>query len=249
MQLDWVTFVLEVVNFLVLVWILQHFLYKPVLATIARRREAIEKQLADAKATEQTADDLAKKYRDRLSEWQKEKESLRAKADVEIDKERQRRLAEIQQELDREQERRKAIETRQAAELRSKFRQEANAEALDFAASLLGRIASPEVEGRLVAVLLQDLESLPLEKREAVRDAFASANGKAQIASAYPLADGDQQQIVAALQSISDSPIDAQFSTETSVVAGLRVSIGPIVLRANIADELQFFGEGPVNAV
>ena len=32
MELDWTTFVLEIVNFLVLVWILQRYLYRPVLA-------------------------------------------------------------------------------------------------------------------------------------------------------------------------------------------------------------------------
>ena len=45
-----VHFVLEIINFLVLVWILKRFLYKPVLDVIARRRAGIEKTLADAEA-------------------------------------------------------------------------------------------------------------------------------------------------------------------------------------------------------
>ena len=50
MELNWSTFVLEILNFLVLVWILKRFLYKPVLAVIARRREGIEKSLAEARS-------------------------------------------------------------------------------------------------------------------------------------------------------------------------------------------------------
>jgi len=48
LELSWSTFLLEIINFLVLVWILKHFLYKPVLDVIARRRSGIEKTLADA---------------------------------------------------------------------------------------------------------------------------------------------------------------------------------------------------------
>ena len=38
MELDWTTFVLEVINFLVLVWILRRYLYRPVLNTLAARK-------------------------------------------------------------------------------------------------------------------------------------------------------------------------------------------------------------------
>ncbi len=48
MELNWTTFALEIVNFLILVWILKRFLYKPVLEAIARRKTAIDKTLSDA---------------------------------------------------------------------------------------------------------------------------------------------------------------------------------------------------------
>ena len=49
MEFSWTTFTFEVINFLALVWILQHFLYQPVTAAIARRKSAIESELAAAK--------------------------------------------------------------------------------------------------------------------------------------------------------------------------------------------------------
>ncbi len=38
MELNWSTLLLEIVNFLVLVWILKRFLYRPVLQVIEERR-------------------------------------------------------------------------------------------------------------------------------------------------------------------------------------------------------------------
>ena len=41
MQFDWWTFALQVVNFLILVWLLQHFLYGPVQSAYSAVRDRI----------------------------------------------------------------------------------------------------------------------------------------------------------------------------------------------------------------
>ena len=58
MEFDWTTFILEIINFLILVWILKRFLYRPVLGVVARRRAGIEKTLADARRIEAEAGEL-----------------------------------------------------------------------------------------------------------------------------------------------------------------------------------------------
>lgn len=46
---DWRLFIAQVINFLVLFFVLRKFLYKPMVAMLERRRETIEKSLEDAK--------------------------------------------------------------------------------------------------------------------------------------------------------------------------------------------------------
>src|SRR5580700_2283763 len=48
MLIDWFTVAAQVVNFLILVWLLKRFLYKPVLAAIDEREKRIATQLQDA---------------------------------------------------------------------------------------------------------------------------------------------------------------------------------------------------------
>jgi len=52
MQFDWSTLVLQTVNFAILVWLLQRFLYQPVLRLVDARRAEIEKQYAEAQSVE-----------------------------------------------------------------------------------------------------------------------------------------------------------------------------------------------------
>ena len=56
MQFDWVTFLLEFVNFLVLVWLLTRFFYKPVRNVIEARKKSIEHKIAEAEKTRTEAD-------------------------------------------------------------------------------------------------------------------------------------------------------------------------------------------------
>ena len=55
MQFNWWTFLLQTVNFAVLVWLLHRFLYRPVLRVIAARRGEIDKQYEQAKAAQSEA--------------------------------------------------------------------------------------------------------------------------------------------------------------------------------------------------
>ena len=55
MQFDWWTLLLQIVNFLVLVWLLHRFLYRPVQTVIAKRRALANSVLADATAKQAAA--------------------------------------------------------------------------------------------------------------------------------------------------------------------------------------------------
>ena len=46
MLIDWFTVAAQAVNFLILVWLLKRFLYKPVLAAVDEREKRITAQLA-----------------------------------------------------------------------------------------------------------------------------------------------------------------------------------------------------------
>ena len=50
MLIDWFTVIAQVVNFLILVWLLKRFLYRPILDAIDAREKRIALALADADA-------------------------------------------------------------------------------------------------------------------------------------------------------------------------------------------------------
>jgi len=65
MLIDWFTVGAQVLNFLILVWLLKHFLYKPILNAIDAREKRIASELADADAKKSEAKRSAMTFKTR----------------------------------------------------------------------------------------------------------------------------------------------------------------------------------------
>lgn len=243
MELDLTTFILEIINFLVLVWLLQRFLYKPVLRVMNARRAAISDSLAQAKQKQDEAETLKQQYENRLASWRQERDQARQQLQAEIDKERRRLLAELQSELDGRAKKEEVLTQRRDEERLRQARQQARQLAQQFAARLLARLANAAVEAQLLHVLLEDLATLPQAQRKNLAEARQRAPGPALVESAYPLPVPQRESLCAALRELLGTALECEFREDAALLAGLRISIGPHRLQANIKEELRFFGE------
>ncbi|HWQ12793.1 MAG TPA: hypothetical protein VNL77_08335, partial [Roseiflexaceae bacterium] len=109
MAFDWLTFGFEIVNFLVLVWLLHRLLYRPVLAMIQRRRDEIAASTQAAEALRAEAEQLKAEYDRRLEDWAGERARARRELDEELERERQRRLQALETELAERRQREAAL--------------------------------------------------------------------------------------------------------------------------------------------
>ena len=243
MELNWSTFLLEIINFLVLVWILKRFLYKPVLDVIARRRAGIEKTLADAKALHDEAQVLREQYEQRLTRWEDERQKGRAQLQHEIEAERGRPMEELQDLLAREREKAQVIEQRELAEALRRNQETALAHGARFASRLLGFAAGPELEKRLLELLLDAIGSLSTERLEALRDGTRKPASDVVIISAFPLADVQRARLTEALTTTLATEVSPRYEEDPELLAGLCISIGSWTLGANLRDELKGFAE------
>ncbi len=80
MLIDWFTVGAQAVNFLILVWLLKRFLYKPVLAAVDAREKKIAAQIADAAALDAKAQAERADLHQRSEALNREREGLLRKA-------------------------------------------------------------------------------------------------------------------------------------------------------------------------
>ncbi|MDX2314948.1 MAG: F0F1 ATP synthase subunit delta [Gammaproteobacteria bacterium] len=243
MELSWSTFLLEIINFLVLAWILKRFLYRPVLDVIARRRAGIEKTLSDAEARHDEAQVLREQYEQRLTRWEDERRQGRAELQHEIEEERARRMKELQDLLVTERKKAQVIEQRELAEALRRNEATALAHGARFASRLLGYASGPELEARLLELLLDEIGTLSTERLEALRRGIGEPASDVVIATAFPLADVQRARLTEALTTALAMEVSPRYEADSELLAGLSVSIGSWTLGANLRDELKGFAE------
>jgi len=243
MQLSWSTFLFEIVNFLVLVWILKHFLYQPVLNVIARRRGEIEGQLAESQRLQSEAGQLKSDYENRLDDWDKERQRLRDDLARKLETERAQQLEALQADLAAEREKARVAETRRQEDAARETEQQALQQGAQFAASLLGEAAGPELEARLADILLDELEKVSDDRAGAIRKQWGEPPAAIRVESAFPL-DGDRRRrLEKKLKGLLDLDLPVNFEQKPELLAGLQVTVGAWVMQVNLRNELKGFAE------
>lgn len=242
MELDWSTFLLEIINVLVLVWLLKRFLYRPVMAVIEERKAAIAKTVADANCLQGEAKALQEQYETRLVGWEQEKEKARVQLQGEISAERQRRLAALQADLDKERQQASVRENQRIKEIVRQAEATAILHGTQFAAALLSRVTGPELEAKLIGVALEDLSQLPRPQVDAIKAALPT-NAVGRVTTALPLDQVSRDRLTKTVEGLIERTLVWEFVEDLHLLAGLRVSLGGWMLRANLEDELKFFAE------
>jgi F-type H+-transporting ATPase subunit b len=243
MGLDWSTFLLEVVNFLILIWILKRFLYAPVKAAIEERRQRVEAVLEEAHATRADAEGLRADYEARMEEWEATRARARGELEQEMAAERARRMEEVEREIGRRREQAEALEAKQRRDAERLAEETALDQGAAFAARLLGRTADPALERRLVETALEDMASLGEEQRAAMARATGPDAPPVRVQSAFPIGADQRRAIESALAETAQGEIRCAFEQDPGLIAGLRIDAGSLVMSANLRDELRFFAE------
>ena len=142
MHIDWWTLAFQAVNFLVLVWVLQHFLYKPVRRAIDKRRDEAEGAFTEARQREARADAAKADY-------------VRKAED--LDAERRQMISELRQEADREKEKVLTAAREQAQEIVAAARAQVDEE--QDALSLAYREKAAELAVEMSRALIEGAEA------------------------------------------------------------------------------------------
>ncbi len=243
MELNWSTFILEIINFLILIWILKRFFYKPVLDVIARRRAGIEKTLEEARSLHNDAEALQKQYESRLTEWHQERQAARKVLEEEIQGEREKQMSALQATLEEERKKSRFAAQRQLQASQLQNEKTALRQGAQFASKLLSAVSCPELENRLIDLFLADFSSLSAEHLSKLQDAAGNSPEHILITSAHPLESNRCQSLEHALSRILAVNVNGhvRYKQDKALLAGIRINAGAWILRANLLDELKGF--------
>jgi len=157
MLIDWFTVGAQALNFIILVWLLKRFLYKPILGAVDAREKRIAAELADAAARKAEAQKERDAYEHKNAEFDRQRAALLAKATQEADAERQRLLDEARKAADALAAKRREALQSDAANLNQAIRRRAEQEVFAIARKALADLASTSLEECMVDLFARRL--------------------------------------------------------------------------------------------
>lgn len=220
MSVDWITVLAQIANFLVLLWLLKRFLYKPILDGIDAREKAIAQRIADAEKAQTDAKAAESEYVKQRAQLISDQEALLEKALAATEEQRAELLADARTKLQQEQD-----DWRQHLEHeRHVFNQrleERGADALlQLTRKALHDLADERLEDAIVRNVAKQLQPMAKELAQA-----AAGSTEAQVTTREVLPEATQRVLQQEVQQLLPEVI-LRFSTNPQQAPGVIMQIG-----------------------
>lgn len=224
MLIDWFTVIAQVLNFLILVWLLKRFLYKPILNAIDAREKKVADELADAAAKEAEAEKEKEEFRRKNEEFDQQHAALMRRAKDEAKAERQRFLEEVRKEASDLRAKQQEALRNDKQNLNQAISRRAQQEIFAIARKTLQDLAGTNLEERTVDVFVQKLRELEGEEKEQLVSALGTSSSPVLIRTAFELPQAERDLVKKTIKETLGIEPQARFETLPDLVSGIELT-------------------------
>jgi len=215
MNIDWLTVTAQLLNFLILVFMLRHFLYRPLLDVMAKRESVINDRLKHADHQASAAQQSQQHYQSLADDLSQKKDDLLRSARQQADNERQQLTEHARQDI-------AALKVRWQADFDAEKKdfigdlcQQCGLSVLRVARRALSDLTDITLEQQLVTVFSERLGNLSAADRETIH---AAAAHPAEVTSSFIMDENQRHQIC---RSLGDAAV--QFTVDPAMLFGIEL--------------------------
>jgi len=238
MSIDWFTVAAQIINFLLLVWLMKRFLYKPIRNAINTREERIATELADADAKKAEAKIERDEFQKKNEIFDRQYAEQLSKAREDVKAERERLLDEVREEADNMSAKRNKLLRNDANNLNKSISLRMQKEVFSIARKALADLGTTSLEERLGDVFIRRLQEIDGKSKEVFYEALKTATEPALLRSAFDLPAELRVTIQNALNETFKTAIQLQFVAAPDLISGIEFSANGYKIAWNIADYL-----------
>lgn len=238
MFVDWFTFIAQIVNFIILVWLLKRFLYGPIILAIDEREKKISGQFVEAAAKTEAAVREREEFQRKNEDFDRRRESLLAGAVDEAENRRRRMLDEARAESDQLRARLRETLEKERSDLTRDITRRIRLEVFAAARGALADLADEGLEGRMLEVFVKRLRGFCGDDKERLAAALGSSARAVSVRSAFKLSATQCAGIELAVKETFAADIRIEYETEPDLVGGIELTANGYRFAWSIADYL-----------
>ncbi len=239
MEISWINVIAQIVNFLILIWLLQRILYKPIIGAIDERREKIEQQQAEAKNKQQAADDEALKYTAMQKDLDRKRDVLMAEARSNAEDTYKKLIKEMRNKvLSQKNEWLEGVAAEQQAFLEA-VRSNTIEVFSRMAQKTFKDLSSQTLEQQIAIQFIHKLRDLSNEEIVPFKKVENGNSRQANISSTYALSKQIKHDITQAIHEKINKELVVRYEETDRIVCGIEMRIGGFVVRWSLDGYLE----------
>lgn len=224
MLIDWFTVGAQTLNFVILVWLMKHFLYQPVLSAIDQREQRIAAELADADAKKAEAQQTHDEFQQKNAVFDQQRAQLLRQTTDQANAELQRLLVEAKKTADDLRNQRMETLHKEVQSLNTQFSHKIQQEVFAITRKVLADLADADLEERLAAVFTRHLAEMDVPSRQGLGEALKTVKDSAILRCAFDLPAEQRAVIQNALNESFAADIVIRFETVPDLIGGIELS-------------------------
>ncbi len=244
MLIDWFTVIAQALNFLILVWLMKRFLYKPILHAIDEREKRIATELANADAKKAEAQKERDEFQHKNEEFDQQRSALLSKATDDAQAKRLQLLDEARKAAEAFSAKRQETLRNDAHNLNQAISRRAQQEVFAIMRKALTDLATASLEERLGEVFTRRLREMDGQAKTRMAEALKASSDPALVLSAFDLPVEQRAVIQNALNETFSAEIDLRFETAPDLISGIELSVNGQKVAWSIADYLASLEKG-----
>jgi F-type H+-transporting ATPase subunit b len=244
MLIDWFTVGAQALNFIILVWLMKRFLYKPILRAIDAREKMVAAELAEADERRGEAQKERDEFRHKNEELDLQRAALVKKATDEAKAERQRLLDEARRVADALTAKRQETLRNDAKNLNGAIGRRMQQEVFAIVRKALTDLATTSLEERMGEVFTRRLREMDGEAKARLAKALKTAPDPALVRSAFDLPGDQCAAIRNAVNEAFSADIRVRFETAPDLISGIELAANGQKVGWSIADYLASLEKG-----
>ncbi len=238
MIIDWYTVMFQIINFLVLVFLLRRFLYGPIIEMMEAREIKIAQREEAAATKASEAEQKAHDYQEKVASLQNRDEELLAEAKRKAENERRMLLEATRSEVDEIRERWRQEVYREQESFINEMRGQVGRQACLIARHCLQDLADIKLESMIWEVFLQKLELLLQEEETLLLKAFLQGK-RLVITSSFEPTEERLESISKLLAERFKQSVQLAQQTNTKLICGVELEIGGYRVAWNVDEYLE----------
>ncbi len=238
MPIDWFTVAAQAVNFLLLVWLMKRFLYKPVLRAIDAREKRIEEQLGDAKALKMEALKEKEEFQRKSGIFDRERTELMNAAAEKAKSEKIHLLEEARSSAETLRAKWREGLEKDASRLEEDFQKRVRKDVFFIVRKTLSDLAGEELESKIIDLFLLRLGKMDEKERKSLAPKTMGPDSSVQLRTAFSLTEEQRNTIGQEVKKLFSLKEEPKFTVEKDLVAGIELAVSGQKISWTIDDYL-----------